>query len=182
MNEYEESLKNIKCISFNYFENKIEIDFFLELHGFEIYKKLIELLKKKNYQYDIKTINKVYNFNLEISKLVHEYLHYEEEYLRAFLYINKYVVNLKTLNEKPLSSLLKIIASNKNIKDELNLKDIYIQDIISLNTKAITYQIVFSSRMNEKIEYLYNLLPDFYKKSFKEKLLKLYSSYSYIEV
>ena len=116
---YEEMLLEAKNSTENYYQDKFEIDYFIEIYGVDYYLLIIKLLKINKIKIDYNNVKCFHNYHIELIKECFIYLDHLERYLKSYLFSNGIIKSLSLLNEKRLKNILNFICSDEEVKNNL---------------------------------------------------------------
>lgn len=161
----------------NYFEAKVEIDFFVELRGENTYLTYLCELKKHDLPRTYNLVVLLDQYTQDWYSLCFTYISLFEDYLRHILYRGDFFINNNSLKEIYLPSLLEIISSNKEIYSYLFPLEIDKHLLLNFRRKILEHHLVGDEKKNAYIINFYNALPDTLKDYFYLEYEKLNEKY-----
>ncbi len=174
---YDEMLIEVKRGTENYYQDKFEIDYFIELYGVDYYLSITKLLKENKIKVEYNNIICFHNYHVTLIKECFIYLEQLERYLKSYLFSNSIIKSSSLLKEKRLKNILTFICNDEEVKNILFPKNINLNYIMEFKNRIYDYSLTFIANKNYILNEFINILPQHLETKFKSLLKELKIKY-----
>lgn len=155
---YDFLFEECKTKTLDYYDKKIEVDFFVECFGVDYYYNLLNVLQDNDYVQKYQNVMLLQNFNEEFIKDCFLYLDKLEKYIKAYLYRNNLVYSLNLLHEKKIKNLYDYLDAEA--KKTLFDNDFEITKLLTFKKRVYDSSLLFCSDYKHLIVNFVKALPN----------------------
>ena len=152
----------------DYYDKKVEIDFFIETRGEKVFFDYMELLKNFRVSCTYAHFLLLDQYNQKWNQFHYLYIGLLEDYFRAILYRGENL--LFSIQDKYLPSLIEYILESKNEMQELISPEVDIKCLLEFRRKILAHRLTLGKKKQVYKENFMKILPDVLKENYLKKI------------